>query len=165
MTGAHDMETNINDRVLVRAKAWLGTPYVHQASILGAGTDCLGLIRGIWRDIYGQEPEPIPPYTPDWAECNESETLLDAAHRWLLPKTKSQTRSGDVMVFRMMPNGPCKHVGIYVDSDHMIHAYARHAVMLTPLVPYWSRRWTHTFSFPTQDSWTAKRLTEKSALR
>lgn len=50
------------------ARAWLGTPYVHQASAKGAGTDCLGLIRGLYRELYGQEPETPPPYTPNWNE-------------------------------------------------------------------------------------------------
>jgi NlpC/P60 family putative phage cell wall peptidase len=49
-----------NDEVLVRARDWLGTPYRHQASCKGAGTDCLGLLRGIWREIHGQEPRSVP---------------------------------------------------------------------------------------------------------
>ena len=36
--------------VVAIARAWIGTPYEHQASCLGAGTDCLGLLLGIWRD-------------------------------------------------------------------------------------------------------------------
>ena len=37
-------------RAEARAAAirWLGTPYHHQASVRGAGCDCLGLIRGIY---------------------------------------------------------------------------------------------------------------------
>ena len=29
------------------ARGWIGTPYVHQASVRGAGCDCLGLLRGV----------------------------------------------------------------------------------------------------------------------
>ena len=36
-------------RVVAEARMWIGTPYVHQASALGAGCDCLGLVRGVWR--------------------------------------------------------------------------------------------------------------------
>ncbi|MEM9842167.1 MAG: peptidase P60, partial [Pseudomonadota bacterium] len=36
--------------VIEAARAWLGTPYRHQASRRGVGADCLGLIRGVWRD-------------------------------------------------------------------------------------------------------------------
>ena len=53
--------------VVDAARLWLGTPYVHQASVRGSGSDCLGLIRGVWRDLYGAEPEAPPAYTADWA--------------------------------------------------------------------------------------------------
>ncbi len=49
------------------ARAWIGTPYHHQGSVRGAGTDCLGLIRGVWREFYGREAEIAPPYSRDWA--------------------------------------------------------------------------------------------------
>ena len=55
--------------VLAEARLWLGTPYVHGASLRGVGCDCLGLVRGVWRGVYGVEPEPTPPYRPDWAEA------------------------------------------------------------------------------------------------
>ena len=53
--------------ILRSVRSWLDTPYQHQASAKGAGCDCLGLIRGVWRDIYGAEPLAVPAYTPDWA--------------------------------------------------------------------------------------------------
>ncbi|MFX9112545.1 hypothetical protein ABTN46_19735, partial [Acinetobacter baumannii] len=65
------------------ARSWLGTPYRHQSSLRGVGCDCLGLVRGLWRELYGREPEPVPPYRPDWAETGEVEALLVAARRWM----------------------------------------------------------------------------------
>ena len=47
-------------QIVAAARAWIGTPYVHQGSALGAGCDCLGLLRGIWREVKGTEPETIP---------------------------------------------------------------------------------------------------------
>ena len=35
--------------ILAECRAWIGTPYRHQASVKGVGCDCLGLLRGIWR--------------------------------------------------------------------------------------------------------------------
>ena len=58
----------MREQALAEARTWLGTPYQHQASLKGAGCDCLGLVRGVWRTLYGDEPEATPPYTPDWAE-------------------------------------------------------------------------------------------------
>jgi NlpC/P60 family putative phage cell wall peptidase len=49
------------ESIVKAARGWLGTPYHHQASVKGAGADCLGLIRGLWRELYGSEPEAVPP--------------------------------------------------------------------------------------------------------
>ena len=35
------------------AYSWIGTPYRHQASRKGVGCDCLGLVLGVWRELYG----------------------------------------------------------------------------------------------------------------
>ena len=45
------------DEIVRAARRYIGTPYHHQAALAGAGCDCLGLIRGVWRDLYGAEPE------------------------------------------------------------------------------------------------------------
>ena len=57
------------DRVISAARAWLGTPYHDQASLKGVGCDCLGLARGVWREVIGPKPLPIPPYSLDWDEA------------------------------------------------------------------------------------------------
>ncbi|MEP3049668.1 MAG: hypothetical protein ABJL55_17590 [Roseibium sp.] len=60
----------VRQAVLNEARSWLGTPYQHQASLKGCGCDCLGLLRGIWRALYGDEPETAPDYSSDWAETS-----------------------------------------------------------------------------------------------
>ena len=47
-------------RIIAEARAWIGTPYRHQASLQGVGCDCLGLVRGVWRALHGAEPEATP---------------------------------------------------------------------------------------------------------
>ena len=73
--------------VVAAARRWIGTPYVHQASARGAGADCLGLIRGVWREVYGREPEAVPAYTPDWSEPAREEALWAAALRHLVARS------------------------------------------------------------------------------
>lgn len=51
--------------IVAEARGWIGTPYRHQASLKGVGCDCLGLVRGVWRNCIGDEPETPPPYAPD----------------------------------------------------------------------------------------------------
>ena len=62
-------------RVIAIARSWLGTPYHDQASLRGVGCDCLGLARGVWREVVGPEPFPIPPYSRDWGETGPREVL------------------------------------------------------------------------------------------
>ena len=135
--------------ILSAAKGWIDTPYQHQASVKGAGCDCLGLIRGIWREIYGDEPLKTPAYTPDWAEALGQETLLNAAKTCLRPISKDAAQPGDILLFRMAPRVPCKHIAILSAPDRIIHAYWGRAVVESFLVPYWTRRHAFSFSFPT----------------
>jgi len=70
--------------IVAETRAWIGTPYRHQASLKGVGCDCLGLVRGVWRATIGDEPECAPPYAPDWAEAASGEPLAEAAARHLV---------------------------------------------------------------------------------
>jgi len=136
------------EQILSIANDWIDTPYQHQASVKGAGCDCLGLIRGIWRGLYGTEPITVPPYTPDWAEALGQETLLEATKTCLTSISKDNAEPGDVLLFRMMANVPCKHIAILSAPDRIIHAYWGRAVVESYLVPYWTRRHAFSFSFP-----------------
>src|SRR5438552_18394269 len=91
------------------ARAWLGTPYHHQASARGVGTDCIGLIRGIYRELYGREAQALPAYTRDWAEATGEETLLAAARRHLVEMAPADAQPGDVLVFRYRGATIAKH--------------------------------------------------------
>ena len=135
--------------ILRIARGWLGTPYLHQASVRGAGTDCLGLIRGIWRELYGTEPEPAPAYTPDWGEYGGAELLLAGAHRHLLPDKGE--RIGQILLFRMRGGAVAKHLGIVSAigaAPAFIHAYDRHGVTESPLSAPWRQRIAARFRFP-----------------
>ena len=140
-------------RVVQAARSWIGTPYVHQASVRGGGTDCLGLIRGVWRDLYGAEPETAPAYSRDWAEPAGDEALWRAARRHLRPKTIDAAMAGDVVLFRMRERGVAKHLGIQGNigaQPTVIHAYSGHAVVESPLSAPWARRIVARFAFPVE---------------
>lgn len=142
-------------RLLAEARAWIGTPYIHQASCRGAGTDCLGLIRGIWREVIGPEPEHPGPYSADWAEARHEERLLGAALRHLIPLGADQATVGDVLIFRMRRGGPAKHVGVLstpgLRPGRLIHAYSGHSVTETSLTEPWLAKLAGTFRFPAGD--------------
>lgn len=139
------------ERAVAVARGWIGTPYRHQASAQGAGADCLGLLRGVWREIYGGEPEAVPPYTEDWAEPGGHEVLWSAARRWLVEKPLGAQAPGDVLLFRMRAGGIAKHLGIagaVGAGPSFIHAYSGHRVVESPLTAPWARRVVARFEFP-----------------
>ncbi len=139
------MET---DAVVAIARAWIGTPYVHQASVKGAGCDCLGLLRGVWRELRGAEPETPPAYAPDWAEAAPRETLYLALARHLQRIERDALRPGDVALFRIDPHGPAKHCGIVAarDGDRtLIHARQNRRVAEVPYGAFWRRRLAFAF--------------------
>lgn len=130
------------------ARGWIGTPYRHQASLKGVGCDCLGLVRGVWRDCIGAEPEPLPAYSADWAEAGAGETLLGAALRHLVPVECDQARAGDVVLFRWRAHLPAKHAGILTAPLTMVHAHEGAAVCEINLSDWWLRHRAAAFSFP-----------------
>lgn len=134
--------------IVAAARGWIGTPYRHQASRKGAGCDCLGLVRGVWRELIGPEPEATPPYTPDWAEALGEETLLAAARRHLIEIPHGAVRAGDVLIFRMGMGVPAKHCAIVGSEGRIIHAYWGRAVVETRLTEWWARRVAAAFAFP-----------------
>lgn len=139
---------SVRGAALAEARSWIGTPYRHQASAKGAGTDCLGLVRGVWRALYGAEPEAPPAYTPDWAERCGEETLLGAARRCLVRLESGRAEPGDVLLFRMRSNAPVKHCAILSGPDRMIHAWQGRRVCETALCGWWRRRLVAAAAFP-----------------
>jgi NlpC/P60 family putative phage cell wall peptidase len=137
--------------IVAEAMSWVGTPYRHQASLKGVGCDCLGLVRGVWRALYGTEPEAMPAYTPDWAEAGGTETLAEAATRNMTAIPGSDAVPGDVLLFRWRNNVPAKHIGIIVlageTSTRFVHAQQGAAVTVATLTPWWRRRIAYAYRF------------------
>jgi NlpC/P60 family putative phage cell wall peptidase len=140
-------------RIVAITRSWLGTPYQHQASLKHVGCDCLGLVRGVGRELYGAEPEAPPAYRADWAETGSEETLLNAAARHLKPIPSDQFKPGDVLLFRMSAEACVKHAAIVsaveAPQARIIHAYWGRACVESWLGPWWRRRLAFAFSFPT----------------
>ncbi|MCB1371270.1 MAG: peptidase P60 [Hyphomicrobiaceae bacterium] len=136
------------DRVIAAARGWLGTPYHDQASVRGVGCDCLGLVRGVWRELYGPEPMPIPAYSRDWGETGMREPLAEAARSVMLELPTTGIVPGALLLLRMRSGAVAKHCGIVTAPDRFIHAYERTGVVEVPIDAAWRRRVAFVFLFP-----------------
>ncbi len=130
------------------ARTWLGTPYHHQASLKGVGTDCLGLVRGVYFELYGSHAEEPPAYSRDWAEASGIETMLAGARRHLIELAAADAAEGDVVIFRWRPGCPAKHSAILSGGGRMIHASEGARPAEVSYCAWWQRHLAGAFSFP-----------------
>lgn len=135
-------------RVLAAARGWIGTPYRHQGSRRGVGCDCLGLVRGVWRELYGREPETPPAYSAQWAAIDGRDALSEAATRHFQPVPIAEARPGDLVLFRWREGRPAQHCGLLDEGGRVIHAYEGASVVSSPLTPGWAGRIAGAYRFP-----------------
>jgi NlpC/P60 family putative phage cell wall peptidase len=135
------------EQIVTIARSWIGTPYIHQASLKGVGCDCLGLLRGIWRELHGTEPELPPPYSADWAEASGREVMAEAAARHMHAIDVADFSAGDVILFRWRAGLPAKHCAIATSGGTMVHAHDGAAVAEVAIGRWWRRHLVFAFRF------------------
>ncbi len=134
--------------IVAEARLWLGTPYHHQASESGVGADCVGLVRGILRNVVHIDPDIPTGYTRDWAEASGRETLLEAARAHLVEIGPAAAKPGDILVFRFRPHTVAKHAAVLASPDIIIHAIEGAAVSEARFNSWWRRRVAGAFALP-----------------
>lgn len=117
--------------IVIEARRWIGTPFVHQGHVRGIAADCLGLGYGIAKTLglvdielpaYGREPT--------------GNALKDGLGRYLDKVNKK--RPGDVIVFKLAFRW--QHVAIYTGAG-IIHAWQPVGkVIETSFDPVWLSR-------------------------
>lgn len=135
------------DLVAAAARDWLGTPYRHRASTLGAGCDCLGLLRGVWRGLYGAEPVAVPVYRADWRHDPHPAALREAAERFLVVED-GPVVVGQVVLFRLGGRDEPRHCGIMISATRFIHAQEHLGVVEANLTAGWAKRVSGRYRFP-----------------
>jgi len=127
------------DLIVATARGWVGTPYRHLSATKGAGCDCLGLIRGVWGELYGALPE-VPNYRADMRDHRD---LLAAAEARL---ARAELDAGTIVLFRL--GSVPRHCGIMTGPGRFIHAQERIGVVEANLTEGWLKRVVGCFAFP-----------------
>lgn len=137
---------DLNQAVVSAARSWIGTPYHHQQSAKGHGVDCLGLVRGVWREVVGPEVEHIPTYGSSWKTGGDDMLLagLDK-HMTKLPQIPTL---GCVLAFRYRQRLPVHHLAIATGQNTMVHAYHRTKVLEVEITPFWLRKLSGCYGYP-----------------
>lgn len=112
------------EQVIAEARSWMGTPWQHQASLKGVGTDCKGLLTGIARSLeiphkdviaYGMLPNPDMLIAAVEENCGP-------------PIPANEMLSGDILIFRMVKVE--QHFGLLTSLEPrmFVHAWARQPI-------------------------------------
>ncbi len=127
--------------IVAAARAWLGTPFHHQARVRGVGVDCIGLIIGVsWDtgrgryDFHAYEAQPHP------------RTLLKEVHQHL--DQGAALQEGSILLFNIVKEP--QHFALYTGpvANTMVHAYAVHGrVVEEPFDAVWRRRLLGVFEY------------------
>lgn len=142
----------MRETIVAEARRWIGTPYRHACALPGLGCDCLGLIVGVRRAVFG--PGSVPPvasYPPDWAVAGSTERLVEALAANLPERAAEAMWPGDVLVLRWRGDRPASHAALLTGEGTIIHAHAGASVCEIALLAAWRRRIAAVFSFPEYD--------------
>lgn len=117
----------MRDRIVAEARRWLDTPYHHQASLIGVGCDCVGLIRGV-----GFACEVLPPREAEWKLFNaygrlpSPRRMADGMRTFLVPIETGQQQPGDIAWLAWRTDLPM-HLAILASNQRgltIIHSYS-----------------------------------------
>jgi cell wall-associated NlpC family hydrolase len=109
--------------IVAAARAWIGTPWVHQQRTRGEGVDCAGLIIGVAREL-GAVP---PCFDFNGYARRPDGTLINICAKLMTPVPRASMQPGDVVV--LATERDAQHMGFLGDYAHggltLIHAADR----------------------------------------
>lgn len=112
-------------QIVAEARRWVGTPYRHQARLMGLGVDCVGLIVGVGLDlgILDLDDEKFRPWE-NYARTPNPAKMRQGLEFFLDPIGESEALIGDICWLEWRAGLPM-HLAILSDLDGrpaMIHA-------------------------------------------
>lgn len=112
-------------KIVEEALSWKGTPYKYGASEKGKGTDCSGMVLGVYSKVTDKK---LPRNSAKQAEfCRKLR--------------EKDVRPGDLVFFATgKDKNKISHVGIMIDDNRFIHASTQKGVLISEMnTPYYQR--------------------------
>jgi cell wall-associated NlpC family hydrolase len=113
--------------IVDEAREWIGTPYVHQQARKQMAADCIGLVRGIGRDLDVfdfDENNPEHRRFLAYPMGGIPKLLVEALNKYFI-RVRWTPQYGDIVLFSI--DNRTTHVGIISDPSKgtVVHALAR----------------------------------------
>lgn len=135
--------------VVIEARAWLDTPFHHQASVKGAGCDCIGLIKGVGVALSLVDYNPASPQAQAFANYSilpNSRRMREGLATWLAEIPLHEATLADIY-FMAWGHEP-QHVALITDKG-IIHSYSSVGkVVEHALDDSWLRRIVAAYRYP-----------------
>ena len=132
--------------LLAEAKSWLGTRFIHLASVKGGGVDCVQLVGQLMTACGVISGYKFPDYTLDWSQGNSRSIIVDYIQqtgRFCLVENEAP-RIGDVVCFRIAK--AIHHAGVMLGPRVFVHALAGSVVSPGTIDdPTWAKRLAATY--------------------
>jgi hypothetical protein len=144
-----------NEQIVMRARAYLGTPFVPKGRSIGKALDCIGLVLMVAQDLGLKDIHGIPVTGSTYSDYSDQPVgnfVHDECFKNLIYVPVRKVQPGNVVTVAV-GTAPC-HVG-FIGSDRsgaltLIHAYngGRQNVVEIPIDIKWFRRLRGGFTFP-----------------
>ena len=139
------------NKVVEKAREYVGTPFHHQGRQKGVGIDCIGLIVCVAKELgIKSRTDPNAQDVVDYGRVPDGKLLFWHLNEHLLPVEQAAMQPGDIVcvAFDKHP----QHVGIVGDYRHgglsIIHAASKHGeVVETRLMFTAAMRFVAAFRF------------------
>ena len=142
----------MRDAIVREAREWVGTKYMHQASVKGAGADCVGLIRGV-----GFATGVLPRRDDDWKRFNaygrlpNPHRMKDGMNTFLVPIADGTEQIGDIAWLEWRADLPM-HLAILAEHNGrrtLIHALSDFRMVVEHgLTADWEARVSSWWRYP-----------------
>lgn len=125
--------------MVTEAKTWQGTPWSHQASLKGVGTDCIGFVGGVARalGIPGGKEWATDPEIAGYGRLPDPVMLTKACDKYMDRIPVESAGLGDVLVMRASNVQQPTHFAIVsrLDPTYILHSRLKHKVTENRLAP------------------------------